>query len=400
MVQVVAALITLALLAGFALLIVKISRANARRLWLVMFTIVLGSGVAYMDAHSFLAKWAFKGDNPRDGLIALVEGSAARPFVYRRLAPELVGVVTRAALPRLPASALDYLESGSRLARYRGDWTGHESWDRHKAVAFHVAYLLVALSFFGTLLAGAALLQAVRRCSWLEAVVTSSIGMCFVPLMFVGGGYIYDAPELMLWTTLLWVAVRGWWGLSPLLFVLMLANKESAILVLPALAPLLFWQRGWSIERGWRFVAVWLGVLGTIGIAWSLYVRMKYAQNPGGSMEFWLPGNLKFWGNPLHYFMLGPMYSPVLLSPRGANFGLLLIALLPLRFGWNAIRQDMRWAMGIAAGILVPLLITSCYHDEIRNLSLLFPLLFVGVTQGMHELLRAPTASVASAAGE
>jgi hypothetical protein len=386
----VGAVVTLLLLSGLAALIVKLSETAARRLWLIGFTVLLGSAVAYMDAHAFLAKWAFKGDDPRDGLLALVESTAYRPFVYRRLSPEIVDKVTDVALAKLPERAFEYFEKGSRLHRYKGDWTGYESWDRRKAVMFHVAYFLVVGSFFGALLAGAALLQVVRNCSWLEALCTASVAMCFVPLMFVGGGYLYDAPELMLWTALLWVGLRGWWFLSPVLFVLMLLNKESALLVLPGLAPILYFQ------KGWKYAAKWLVPLGILGVAWSLYVRMKYAHNTGGSMENHLLGNLEFWGNPRNYVLLSPMYSPALPSPRGANLLSLFIVAIPLRFGWRALRQDLRWATGIMAAILIPLLITSCFRDELRNLSLLFPLLFLALVQGAHQLARPETAPPAA----
>lgn len=382
--------VTLLLLVGIVALVAKLSQTAAKRLWLVAFTVLLASAVAYMDAHAFLAKWAFKGDHPRDGLVAMVDATASRPFVYRRLAPEVIGFVTNTAMAKLPDRAFEFFEQGSRLYRYKGDWSGKESWDRRKAVAFHVAYFLVAGSFFLALLAGAALLQVVRQCSWLEAVCTAAAAMCFAPLMFVGGGYLYDAPELMLWTALLWIAFKGWWFASPVLFALMLLNKESAILVLPALIPILHRQ------GGWKLAAKWGALLGAIGVAWSIYVRLRYAQNPGDSMEMHLLGNLEFWGTPTNYFLLSPMYSPALPSPRGANVVLLLLVALPLRFGWFALRQDVRWATGITAGILIPLLIASCFRDEIRNLSLLFPLLFVAVTQGVHELVKSQRASAAA----
>lgn len=385
--------VTLLLLAGLVALILKLSQNAAKRLWLFAFTVLLASAVAYMDAHAFLAKWAFKGDHPRDGLVAMVEATASRPFVYRRLAPEIVGFATQAAMAKLPEGAFVFFEEGSRLHRYKGDWSGRESWDRRKAVAFHIAYFLVAGSYFVALLAGAALLQVLRQCSWLEAVCTAAVAMCFAPLMFVGGGYMYDAPELMLWTALLWIALKGWWLASPVLFALMLLNKESAILVLPALIPILHRQ------GGWKLAALWGGILGAIGVAWSVYIRMKYAQNPGDSMEMHLFGNLKFWGSPKSYFLVSPMYSPALPSPRGANVVLLLLVALPLRFGWSVLRQDVRWATGIMAAILIPLLIASCFRDEIRNLSLLFPLLFLAVTQGVHELLKQQSPS-AAASGE
>ena len=105
-------------------------------------------------------------------------------------------------------------------------------------------------------------------------------------------------------------------------------------------------------------------------------------------MESWLFTNLEFWSNPTSYFKASQLFSPGLLSPQGANILLILFVFLPVRFGWSAVSSDIRWAVVITASIVFPLFIASCHTDEIRNLSMLFPLIFVVDVQGIHAMFR------------
>jgi hypothetical protein len=374
--------ITVALLGGLAWAVARMSLPTARRLWLVAFTLVLGGGVTAMVAHSFVAKTAFKGDSTLYGLQHMIDGDAYRPFVYRRLIPDLIGEVSRVVLPRLPESAIRYVVDASPLKRYRHDYHGLESWDAKKAVEFHVAYVVVWLALFGTLLAGAALLKSVRRCSTMEALATSMLGVALIPLMFVQGGYLYDAPELLFWTSLLVAARRGWLVLTPFIFLLMVANKESALVAVPALFPIFLGR-----TTPTRALA-WTAGLGAIGVFWLFFVRSRFAGCAGQPMESWFWTNLEFWSNPASYFKASQLYSPGLLTPQGGNILLLFFAFFPVRFGWPLVPPDIRWAAVIMTVILVPLFITSCYMDEVRNLSFLFPLLFVIDVQGVHALFR------------
>jgi hypothetical protein len=392
--QVILLMVTVALIGGLASMVARMSLQASRKVWLVAFVLVVGGGVTMMVAHSFVAKWAFKGDSTRDGLESMIEGTASRPFVYRRLAPDLVGAASHVALEQLPPRAIEYLVEKSSLKRYRIEWGGIEEWTPRKAVEFHVAYALVWCALFGLLLAGAALVHVVRRCSALEAIVTSMLGVALMPLLLVGGGYLYDAPELLLWTTLLFVTLRGWFVLTPFVFVLMLANKESALIAVPALFPL-FLQR-----TGMSRALIWTAVLGALGVLWLVYVRSKFAACAGQPMESWFRSNLEFWTNPTSYFKAGQLFSPGLLSPEGANVLVLLFVLLPVRFGWPATSTDIRRATVITAAILLPLFITSSRLDEIRNLSILFfPLLFVIVVEGVHAMFWPRAASDPASTG-
>jgi hypothetical protein len=373
-----AAVATLTMLAGLIVVLARTPREVARRVWLFGFVAVVAGGVTMMTTHSFIAKWAFHGDNP-DGLERLMDGTAERPFVYRRLAPDIVRVVTDFVLPRMPPGALEHVGPQSLLHRYPYLWAD-DVWTPRKAVAFHVAYALTWAVLFATLLVGAALHRELLKSSWFEALVTATLVMSLVPLMFVGGGYVYDAPELFLWTTTLLFAIRGQFWALPVLFGLMLMNKESALLVVLPLGLIVLHRQG----RG-RAVA-WGALLGGMGIAWLWFVRTKYAAMPGSPIDFWLPSNLAFWLRPGSYFHFASLAAPGLPSPRGANIMSLALVFLAVRFGWPSFPRDLRWATVIMAIELTPLFLASCRTDEVRNLSLLYPLIAIPAVQGVRAL--------------
>jgi hypothetical protein len=79
---------------------------------------------------------------------------------------------------------------------------------------------------------------------------------------------------------------------------------------------------------------------------------------------------------------------------------MLLLVFLPFRFAWPMLRSDVRWATVLLTVVLVPLFIANCGQDELRNLSLLFPMWFVIGVCGVQALFLsaqdAPDASLAS----
>jgi hypothetical protein len=387
MTRVIGALATLVMLAGLVFLVARAPKTLAKRVWLLTFAIIFGGGVTMMVAHSFIAKWAFRG-NGRAGLIKLMDGTAERPFVYRRLAPNIVRVATDFALPRLPEKTIHYFEEESPLRRYR-DLEGEDPWTTRKAVAFHVAYLLTWSAWFGAFIVGAAFQREVLKSSWLEALTTASLLMCLVPLTFVSGSYLYDGPELLLWTSTLLCAIRRQFWAVICLFALMLANKESAVLAVPALFPIFLNRYG--VRRAILFGCT----LAAMGCAWLVFVRTKYAAIQGSPMEFWLPLNTAFWLRPTSYFRFTDLFSPSLPSPRGANIISLLLLLFPVRFGWHSVPSEFRWATIIMMVELVPLFLVSSFKDEIRALSLVYPLILIPAIQGvrtMFNLAPAPPA--------
>jgi hypothetical protein len=378
------AIVTLVSFLVFAVVVIAfVTRASqrvARLAWLLTLTLVLGGGVTMMVAHSFVAKWGFRGDSPHDGLAAMIEGKASRPFVYRRLTPDVVGLVSDFVAPRVPQSISQYLVERSPLGRYRATWGSGEVWTPSTALTFHVAFVVFWFALFGALVSGSALICVVRACPWFDGLITATVAMCLVPLMFVNGGYLYDSTELWLWSTLLLVAMRGPLPLLPIVFGLMIANKESALLGVPALFPLV------ARRTTLRTAGLWCLGLAVIGVGWIVFVRHRYADQNGDNMAWLLVTNLDFWTHVSSYFKFGTPYTPILPAPRGGNLLLILLAFLPLRFGWPSVRRDVRLATAIILSILVPLFLTSGATDEVRAFGLAYPLVFLVCVEGATKL--------------
>ena len=376
--EVLVALLTIAVAAGLLVVASRISALWARRIWLLSFVLVVNGGITMMSAHAFVAKWGFRGEHPRFALQKLIDGTANRPFVYRRLTPDVVGAIASTVVEHTPRARLEAWLENSTLARYRVDG---EPWSLPSGVAFHASYALVWLSLFGTSLASAALVHVIRRGSVFESLLAGAVASALTPLTYMHGGYVYDAPEQLLWTLLLVVLLKDWpWPTLPL-FVLMVINKESALLALPAIA-VIHWQR-----RGAGAAVRWTAPLFVLGVLWVAYVRQRYVGNAGSALETRLTTNLEFWLSPKIFFRFAELSAPGLPSPRGLNLLLLALVFLPFRFGWRSTPRPLRWALLATAVLVLPLFLVGSMLDEIRALALLFPLMFVVTVEGAHALV-------------
>lgn len=375
MLHLVATLLTFALLYGVAAFAFRSSANTVRKAWLVVFALVVSGGVTMMVAHAFAARWGIRTDTPRDGLWTLMDGTAWRPFVYRRLAPDLIKVVAGVVEQHVPARLVDaYLKSSTLLMVIEHVKTRHES------IVVHVAFMIVWLAWFGAVLAGAALLRAVRACSWFEALISATLAICLVPLTLVHGGYVYDSLELLLWTLLVWCLWQGAFWAVPFVFVALLFNKESVLACVPALYPLL--QRRLGKQKALGASALMALLAG----AWLLFVRHRYAGQPGAAQEWRAMANLHYWTNPASYFNLASVFSPGLLAPRGAHVAVLLLMLIPLRFGWPRVAPELRSSTLLLASVMVPLMLLSGMTDETRALGTLFPFLLILCSEGLCQL--------------
>jgi hypothetical protein len=370
--------LTLALIGGLGLLICRVSANRAKSVWLLCFTFLVAGGVTMMIAHAFIHRWGIRTTSAKDGLWAMMDGTAYRPFVYRRLAPSVVRVATNFLEANVPAGKLDAFVDSSQLA----DIFRPEVLTRRQKVALHVAYGWVWLALLGTVVVGAELLRSIRGCTRFEGLVSASLAICLIPLTLSNGGYIYDAPELMLWTALLVCISRRWLWLVVPAFVLILMNKESALAAVPALFPL------FARHSSKRAAFIWTALLAIAAAAWLYFMRRFFAASLGTSQEWYLAANLEFWSHPGNFLRFAGMFSPGLPAPRGANVIILLLLLLPLRFGWSQLRPDMKHATALATLLLIPLFFVSGWMDETRALGPLFPFLFVTCSEGLNQMFK------------
>ena len=108
----------LALAAGAGIWATRRFVAPARQIASVrlLFVFIVYYAVAGQALTSYMQDFAFAGDDPDLGLEALVRGTAEQPYVYRRLAPDIVHALSafaalRSGDARLKANALEYLEN-------------------------------------------------------------------------------------------------------------------------------------------------------------------------------------------------------------------------------------------------------------------------------------------------
>lgn len=369
-------ILTLLMLSGGGLLISRLTPRTLKRIWLYLFVLVVTGGVTMMITCSFISRWGLRLDNSHDGLLSLMDGSAYRPFVFRRLGPEFVRLTTDLLQTRGPAAAIDSFLEKSGLPDIYIPLVP----TRRTNIALHVAFMLVWLAWFGAIMVGAALLRTLRSCSWLEALLTATLAACLIPLTFGNGGYLYDPIELLLWSSLLLCATHG--KLLPMIPLLigLFVNKESSFAAIPALFPIL------SRRSGTNRAAAWVGLWSLVGFAWLLFVRMKFADRPGTAQQWFLGQNLAFWSQPGSYFRVGSMYCPGLLAPRGGNLAILALLGIPLRVGWSSTSRDIKWATSLVTLTMMAMFLISGLTDETRVLNPMFPLLLVIGSEGLSRM--------------
>jgi len=374
--QAVALVISAMLLVALCFLVSRVSPEKARKLWLVCFALVLVAGITAMVSHSFVARWGIRPGNDRDGLPAMMNGTAARPFVYRRLAPDAIRLATDFVSSKLPASEVDDgLKTSTLLLLYK---PGELS--RYEQIAVHCALTLVWFALFATVVAGADLLRATLDSSWLEGLVSAALAITLLPVTLGNGGYVYDSVELLCFTLLILCIVRGWFVAVIPVFILLLLNKESALASVPGMFPL------FAARLSRRSAVVWTALLAMLALAWVWFIRERYAANTGSPQEWALVSNLRFWSRPTSYFKFATLHSPGLLTPRGGNIAILLLLLVPLRFGWSTLKPELKQALLISLGCMLPLFLLSGCMDETRALGPIFPLVFVAAVQGVKTL--------------
>jgi hypothetical protein len=311
---------------------------------------------------AFYEKWHFRevgsrGVNVGAEFDQMIDGTARRPYIYRQLLPDTANWLAR-ALPvdaitrRIPESARDKISVAFNLG----------------AKLHPAQYLIVyILTYLSALFAAFALYRVcvAAKISQPTAVFASVVFMLLFPLVGVKGGYFFDYPELLFMAVAFWMALElDWWWIIPIA-ALGAWNKESFLLFMFTLYPLFR-------RRQSRLSSV-LGVcaLAAVGAAVYLPIRLHFAHNPGGTVEWHLQGQLAFF---LHPFRLDTwidrtydLIFPALSSPIPSLF-----LIWTVWRGWRLLPFWLRRHALIAAVINVPLYLLFCWPGEFRDLSLLF----------------------------
>ncbi len=343
-------------------------KALASRFFLRACCFVLYFAAASASFNGYYNKWHFaeagaSGEDDRYHFEMMVDGTAYRPYVYRQLLPDTANWLDRV----VPRSAKIWLSSHYGIGTEAQEGAIFDSLTVESRDYFFRYLVVYVLTFLFSLLAVYAMYLV---CEALDmpppaAVLAPAIVILMIPYFESGGGFFYDYPELAFFALAFWIALRfDWWWILPVA-ILGTWNKESFLLFIPTLYPLL--RRRSSRLGSWLAVAALCIAGGAVHYA----IRIRFAHNPGGSMGL-------HWRDQLHFF-LHPWQ--MLFSPETQYgvygfkaFSLILVALLTLAAwrAWPHLPHAVQRHGQIAAAINIPLYLIACSPGEWRNLSLLY----------------------------
>ncbi|UCH84985.1 MAG: hypothetical protein JSW50_04650 [Candidatus Latescibacterota bacterium] len=211
--------------------------------------------------------------------IDMVEGTAYKPFVYRALLPtgvRLVRVVTPTAIQH---SLADFVDNHDFT---RGAFDTLK-WETHMAYSYLIACVLMYLSFVVFAYYVMKLVIFVSETlqdNALTRLIISGLALLGLPAFFWYVSYLYDPPQLALFTASLYFLARREMSTFLLFFTLTCINKETAVLLIPIYAVTCNDQHP---RR--RYLSYLLAMVVIFGII-KLFITLAYRDNPGSFVAF------------------------------------------------------------------------------------------------------------------
>lgn len=320
--------------------------------------------VASAAFGGFFEKWTFR-DGTKFSAVAMMDGTAERPFVYRQLVPtvtNLIDQVTPDQIRNKFQSALaENPEKRNFIWRYFPNAT--ESAQAENLWRYYVFYGLTFSCMFLAILAMRQLCIMVTHDKPAATLAAFVMALIF-PILQTEGGFFYDIPELLFMALAVIFAMRGQWLALALLTAAATYNKESFLFFVIALYPFL---RMHYSAKGSVLIEL---LLVAIAVVINLVVKWYFAGNPGDVVQSQLISHLLWLIQPSSYFEFEVNYGVP--TPKGFNIIHILLLVFLIRGAWKYVPPVFNKHLLIALVINVPLFLAFCYQGELRNLSLLF----------------------------
>ncbi len=318
------------------------------------------SWAAAASFNGFYDKWAFRDGHYRNGVEVMWAGEAHRPFVYRQLnllVADAIADVTPEGLKMKAAKRAEWIYPKSAIGPDIDLKTPpHAFW------RYNVLYYLTFAQWLAAILLLAAL--CARYVGLAAGAGAAVVFALLLPILQSQGGYFYDFSEVFFFSAAAYAASCGL--ITPIVIAALLGTlaKETMIFFLPTLFPLLAAKRGPAKS----FLAL-SGCLMAAGLVY-MFIRQRYAGNPGVPAEFHLWDNLRFYSNPRNLLSLEETYGVLLFRA----YSLPVVALLFLLgvAGWRDAPKSVRGHVTLALMINLPLFLALAFQAELRNLSLAF----------------------------
>ena len=314
---------------------------------------------------------SFEEGSAEFGFSKMLDGSADRPYVQRRLVPIIANYAASLVSHEEQAAFVQYHLDRHHLkqlyfekAKYQNK--NVEVWSPEFAIKYHVTYVIIFFSLLGTLYCLRSLTSTVSPNEYFLTPFVPVIFILLLPLSFLHGNFYYDFVELFFLSILLLTAIKGYYAWWLMLLPLAVLNKESNILVPFLYAAIIIGNSSkWSSR-----LLIAIGFILSVGV--YFFIKQMYSHNPGGEVIWQLGKNINFWLTPKHYFLWHDFYAPMIPFPRGFNI-ILLVVLASLLFRqWGEKPLFTKRLFVLAVLINIPLFMLFCHQDEMRNLSFLF----------------------------
>ena len=305
----------------------------------------------------------------------MLEGTADRPYVYRRLLPDTANwigqVVPQTIQVRLynrQVSRPDSLPSPTANNR----------------VYFFRYFVTYIATFLFSLVAVYAMYFVCKDIGMSPpaAVFAPVIVILLLPYITSYSGFNYDYSELAFIALAVWVTLKfDWWWAIPVA-ALGTWNKESFLLFIPALYPL--------IRRRTSRLGALLAIAVLCSVCAAVYfpIRLRFAHNPGSTVIVQWLDQLRYFTHPLLLlFATEPSYG--MRVPKA--FSLIPMALLSwiMVRSWRHLPLFIRRHGQIAAAINIPLYVLFCSPGEVRDLSMLYIVLLLALAVNLNEWIGA-----------
>lgn len=349
-----------------------------------------------MLLSTFLMNWSFLDGTNWNSLKVTLDGTAHKPVVFRRLMPEAVDLI-RSALPPMVKKNLSETVAPEFYRFYAQPLMAHYEksiptvtkqaaldWeDPEYRVAYVLMYYLcwvcLFLSLYVMRMTASFLVKtshhtvtAAEECAPLFAV------LC-LPFSFLNGGYFYDFAEFLLLSLALYASLRGNLVVLVILLTLAAINKETAWVFAVFLAPI--FHHKWGTKKA----AIRLVPIVAFLLLLSQVIQSRYASNAGSAVGLALFDNLHFWADTGNWLAVGDHIGRGFFFPRLA---LLLILVSGLVYGLKFAPKHLSVAAVFSLLGSSLLLLLIGFRDELRNLSLAFPLFFAFVVSAYLEKSR------------
>ena len=295
---------------------------------------------------------------------AEMDGTDARPFVYRQMLPAFANAIDE-HISQQTKDRLYNLKGRTGVTFRERIIDSPIAQDRTYFLRYWILYAVVFLFTLSSIYS----MYMVGKAAGFHPAAAAIAAMAIIlllPYFQDRKGHMYDYPELTFIMFAVWIAMKfDWWWLVPLT-ALATWNKESFLFFIPALYPFIR-------ERVSRVQATAaMGALALISTAVYYAIRERFRHNPGTTAEYHLLDHihsLHLIFNPMHMIMVKNygVWAP----PAESLITFVLLAWTVWRV-WPSLTQAIQRHIQIATIINIPLFLLLGVPFELRALAPLY----------------------------